>query len=488
MKKYLPLAVLILITVQGHDLCGQMFKNIDNYVSEYYFKHIFFINENEFVVRNGEEVIRFDLSKDEPFQERYRFDSKWIYNLLYLDHNILINHSGVYHHNYFKEFKKISDLKIELSNKKSKEEFVHQKFVFYKPKKTFVLADSKKKIVYLLNAENGNVESMKVNIDSGDEIFPVNADYLYIRKKYNKKKRMRDYLIYHLRSNTEIQTIGLSYILAVSDTLAFVYESKYKFINLKTGELYDWVNSLTNPNIQCCHHYLSQNGRYIISVGTALTFSVYDIQKRKIMTSSEYNNRSNIWNVYDNRLKNVLPADMYYSIYDIEISPDGSKYVFSEQNGWVLVTTTGDFKKIMQYGKYRINESRSNRQQAQSSTPQSSRPTPVYSGVKELNLSFQSEYRYQWFNNTSNYKDMQVKIEVTPTTIQEYIWGRGAYVIWGGPCTIVHSKNETIDGKPGLLYVCSGGKIYFFYSDKGVSAVRVIESSGHSFDYISHLP
>lgn len=217
--------------------------------------------------------------------------------------------------------------------------------MFDKSKKTFVFTDSKKKIVYLLNAENGNVDFIKVNINSGDEIFPVNADYLYIKKKYDKKKRMREYLIYHLKSKTVIQTIGLSNILAVSDTVAFVYENNYKFINLKTGELYDWINSQTNPNIQCCHHYLSQSGRYIISVGTALTFSVYDIQNRKIMISSEYKNRSNIWNVYDNRLRDALPADMDYSIYDIEISLDGSKYVFSEQNGWILVTTTGDFKK-----------------------------------------------------------------------------------------------------------------------------------------------
>lgn len=123
MKKWLALVVVSLARIQASELHGQIFENIDNYVSEYYFKHIFFINENEFVVRNGEEVIRFDLSKDEPFQERYRLDSKWIYNLLYFDHNVLINHSGVYHHNYFKEFKKISDFKIELNRKKSNEEF-----------------------------------------------------------------------------------------------------------------------------------------------------------------------------------------------------------------------------------------------------------------------------------------------------------------------------------------------------------------------------
>ncbi|MFN4300053.1 MAG: hypothetical protein ACK4EX_10055 [Thermaurantimonas sp.] len=489
MKKYFGLILL------GWQLClpaegfSQIFDNYDNYIPQRNFKSIFFVGDDELVVRIENKVRRFTFSGTSSNTDQYSFDENLLKNLLYLDHQFIINGSGIYHHTFFKEIRKISDLKIELRPKKKSDDYPLQKFTFDRFTNTFVLTDNKTKTVHLLNAENGQLESIKIKCNKGDKLIPVNATYVYIKTEYDRKKENNSDIVIHLKSNEQKNVKQVSIVIAVSDTIAFVYDGKYTFMNLKTGEFYDWVNSLTNPNIQCCHHYLSQNRRYIISRGSTLSFSVYDIERKKIMTSSEFSSRTEQWKVYDNRMKDVIPMDLYYEFDDIEVSPDGKKYVFSEQNGWVLMVSISDYKKMFEYGMYRQNPYLKSKQQtAQTTTPSTQAPSAPINGVKELTGSFSMEYSYQWFNKTGNYKPMAIKIVVTSSTIQEYIWGNGAYVAWGGPCTIVHNKQETFGGKTGLFYVCSSGKKYFFFTDKGVNAVRVESGSDSFFDYIDKLP
>ncbi|GCD78514.1 hypothetical protein JCM31826_19960 [Thermaurantimonas aggregans] len=485
----IPTILVVLFVLWNIKLSNaQIFSYSYNPPSQYNFKSIFFINDHEFIVRNNEKVSKFNLNSPNPFIEKYAFDGTLLNKLLHLDEKYIITTTAIYQHNYFKDLKKVADLTIILRTKKDKDPFEHQKFLFHKSKNVFIVSDSKDRIIYIVNPDDGTTEIIKLPIEKGDEVFPLTHEYVYVKKKYNKKKGGRSYIILNYRTNEAINTVNFTPLLTVSDTLAFVSKERYYFINIKTGELLDWVSTFTNPNIPCCDHHLSQNGQYIISRGGTLTYSVYDIKKKKILTSSEFNSRTEYLNVYDSRMRNIIYDDMYYPFDDIEVSPDGKKYIYSEQNGWVLVASTDDYSKIFQYGKYYPNSNLKRKQQASGSQNQGRSSASVPSGVRELNLNFQSEYQYQWFNNTGTYKEMQVKIVVTPTTIQEYIWGKGAYVEWGGPCTIVHSKNETIANKTGLLYVCSSGKKYFFYSDKGINAVRVETSQNNVFDYLHDLP
>lgn len=482
------LIYFIFITFQALE-AQTIFEYRSSYISQYEFKSIFFINDDEFIVRNNTKVSKFSLTSSKPLLEEYKINYNWeLSNLLHLDHKYIVTTDGVYHHNFFKEIRKVFPFPVKMIPHKYKDPFVSQKLLFYRPMNAFIVSDNKKRVIHILSLENGSLETVKLNIQKEDEIYPLTNEVVLIKKKYDKKLRERKYLLLNFRTQQEVQIKEVNPILVVSDTLAFVRSNSFKFLNIKTGELYDWVNSLTNPNLQCCNHLLSQNGRYIISRHGALTFSVYDIEKRKILTSSEFKRETNYWNTYDTRMKDVIPNDMYYPIDDIEVTPDGKNYIFSEQNGWVLVTTLGDYRRVMAHGKYYQDASLKRTAQTSGTGGQSQNSGSIPTGVKELNLNFQSEYRYQWFNSTGTYKEMQVKIVVTPNTIQEYIWGRGAYVEWGGPCTIVYSKNEIIGNKNGLLYICSSGKKYFFYSDKGINAVRVETSQNNVFDYLHDLP
>ncbi|HXF90442.1 MAG TPA: hypothetical protein VNJ29_00765 [Candidatus Nitrosotenuis sp.] len=123
-----------------------------------------------------------------------------------------------------------------------------------------------------------------------------------------------------------------------------------------THEKYDWINSLIKPNISCCFHHLSQSGRYIISRAPnyQLNFSIYDLQKLKILISSEYKREFEQWDVYDSRMKDVLPYDMYNGFSDIAVSPDDEHVVFSDED-WAVVMKLQDYTKVREYGEYREN-------------------------------------------------------------------------------------------------------------------------------------
>jgi hypothetical protein len=458
---------------------------------------IFFKDETRFVIRNKNEVSEYDFTLIFPLLEKYSFDPSYLNDILYLDSRYLINTSGIYHHQFFKDFKKISEFPIRLEKVKNKEEELPHAFSFFAPRQTLIVTNDIKKQVNLINVQTGQVETYTLKTEKGDKLRPLNNSYAVVVRY--KKGESTKYILYNLKTHEQKESSFYSGCLPLSDTLVFLKNFEHQFMNLETGETYKRVNGNIRPNIACCYHKIDQTGRYIISrsgfLTTPLTFSIFDLQKNKIITSSDYDERTEKWVVYNNKMKEVLPDDMTNPFSDIAVSPDNRHVVFSEGD-WVLVMDFIDYKKIMEEGNYEVNRYLKNKQTTGTSgtvttksnnnnNQNNNKPSP---SVKLLNTSFTMVYKYMVHGK--DYKPFDVKIEVTPNTIQEYLAGkRGDYsVIWGSPCNIQNSWSATYYGKPGYYYECSSGKKYYFYKVDSKNVLRVQSSDGQDyFDYVEEV-
>ncbi|OJV40677.1 MAG: hypothetical protein BGO29_05565 [Bacteroidales bacterium 36-12] len=357
LKKLLIVALLIVASIPCIHVNAQPKIYVSDYMVSWSYQNIYFKDMNTILLRYDESIRVFNIDKRKSV-DVYSIDKELFREHLYIDDSVLFTKTALYHHNYFKDFKKIADINVSFKNEGKTLKGYNVNFLnttFDQAAKKLIIGDVMLKKVFLIDAKTGEMETYDVPVVKNGTFMPLSANYVELWFPAKKKGDKTSSFMYNFKTQQTIYQSGYNSTplmfarncFPISDSI-FLNRSE-KFTYFTKDESFG-PRHFVSPGLVdgCWKKKIDYANNYLIVYG-GKGFTIIDLKDYKIKAAVEGKKSYSL--VYPPAFKDDL---LYYhrnTFDDITISPDG-RYM-AVLGGKILALYEFDtFLRIMEFGEW----------------------------------------------------------------------------------------------------------------------------------------